>query len=240
MAEKQKRLSPEELEDLEIKFMMQFRDELHRLEYGLVSIYSSDPESTDEKLARCNDFIETTERLKEFCKQHGPGGNRYYNEMVKGDPRLDAVKSELKFIKKYPNGPTLENAILEIHKYLKKEKAATIKDISTQLSGLGALESQALKLMVKIEAICLDDNRPKVYYLPTGEGRAALAAIRGEQATIDEEIEQIKNEPEQPLSVDVGLLDSFAAQLDDTIKEIENEISKEKKNGLFGKLLGSR
>ena len=236
MSEKPKRLTREELEDLEDEFSMQHGDEVGRLEALLVDIYTQYSDTPEERIKRCNDFIETFNQLKDFCKQHGPGGTHYYNNQIKGDLRLGAVKNELKVLKKYPNGPTLENALLELHKYLKKAGAATTKDLYKNFEGFDYPIGDALKLMVKIEAVCLDADYPKVYYLPTDVGRATLCTIRGIQRAEDEKIEQLKDLPEVGLSIDTK---QFTDQLDDMITQVDRQIEVEKKKqGLFGKLFG--
>lgn len=237
MAEKSKRLSKEEIEDLEIEFSMEHGDGVARLESLLIDIYDQCPETTEEKFKRCNDFIETTNQLKEFCKQHGRGGVSYYNEQVKGDIRLEAIKNELKFLKKYPNGVTLENALLEIHKYLKKHGAVVANQLYKNFDGLDYPVIPTIKLMVKIDAVCVDESEyPKVYYLPTEEGQAALFTIRGIQQKTAEEIEQVKDSPIESIAFDTEQLTS---QLDDMITQVDKEIDSRKKKGFFSKLFGN-
>ena len=237
MSEKSKRLSKEEIEDLEIEFSMKHGAEVNRLERLLIDIYTQCPETVEEQIKRCNDFIDTSNQLKEFCKQHGRGGQSYYNEVVKGDIRLEAIKNELKFLKKYPNGVTLENALLEIHKYLKKHGAVIAKQLYKHFEGLDYPIIPTIKLMAKIDAVCIDDSGDsKVYYLPTEEGRAAFLAIRGIQQKTAEEIEQVKDSPIESIAFDTEQLTS---QLDDMITQVDKEIDGRKKKGFFSKLFGN-
>lgn len=177
----------EELEDLEFGFIQENSYTLNSYERELVRIRSEKTSTREESIRNCQAFIDTYKQLQSFCISHGRGGKIHFNNMWKGDPRYTWALSELKFLKKYPDGVKLEHAVLEIYRILEKEGPQYKKTIYHLLDyRFQELVSPALNLMAKIRAIEVDEDYPKLFYLPNEYSRNLVIRIRGNNSCIEE------------------------------------------------------
>lgn len=201
--------SREELEDLSADFEAEHEGELESFEDDMIEAY---------RKADYDAFMDARKRLKVFCVSAGPGGQFYFDETWKDDPRAARLKMER-------DGPVYSDVVT----MLTERGPSGSKDIYSFVKGANYKALQAL--VRKGEILRLPESH--VYYLPDQDvsGRAPVA--QNKEAAIDDLTELTIPSEEEILSGVYSAIEDDLRDRGATEDQIDQVFGRKKKRGFF-------
>lgn len=201
--------SREELEDLSADFEADHEEELEAFEDAMIEAYRK----TDYDA-----FMDVLKRLKAFCVSVGPGGQFYFDETWKDDPRAARLKAS-------KEGPSYADVV----SMLKERGPSESKDIYSLVSGANYKTLQAL--IRKGEVLRLPDTH--VYYVPGQDVSGRAPVTQNKEAAIDDLAELTIPSEEEILSGVYSAIEDDLRDRGATEDQIDQVFGRKKKRGFF-------
>lgn len=201
--------SREELEDLSADFEAEHEGELESFEDDMIEAY---------RKADYDVFMDAWKRLKVFCVSAGPGGQFYFDETWKDDPRAARLKAS-------KEGP----AYADVVSMLQERGPSESKDIYSFVKGANYKALQAL--VRKGEILRLPESH--VYYLPDQDVSGRATDIKGKEAAIGDPAELTIPSEEEILSGVYSAIEDDLRERGATEDQIDQVFGRKKKRGFF-------
>lgn len=201
--------SREELEDLSADFEAEHEGELESFEDDMIEAY---------RKADFDAFMDARKRLKVFCVSAGPGGQFYFDETWKDDPRAARMKAS-------KEGPAYANVV----SMLQERGPSESKDIYSFVKGANYKALQAL--VRKGEILRLPESH--VYYLPDQDVSGRAPVTQNKEAAIDDLAELTIPSEEEILSGVYSAIEDDLRDRGATEDQIDQVFGRKKKRGFF-------
>ena len=201
--------SREELEDLSADFETEHEGELESFEDDMIEAY---------RKADYDAFMDARKRLKVFCVSAGPGGQFYFDETWKDDPRAARIKAS-------KEGP----AYADVVSMLQERGPSESKDIYSFVKGANYKALQAL--VRKGEILRLPESH--VYYLPGQDVSGRAPVTHNKEAAIDDLAELTIPSEEEILSGVYSAIEDDLRDRGATEDQIDQVFGRKKKRGFF-------
>lgn len=209
--------SREELEDLSADFEADHEEELEAFEDAMIEACRK----TDYDA-----FMDARKRLKAFCASVGPGGQFYFDETWKDDPRAARLKAS-------KEGPSYADVV----SMLRERGPSESKDIYVLVEGANY---KVLQSLIRKKVI-LRLPESHVYYLPDQDVSAHASKIEGAKEEARRHAEECQEGPvELTIPSAEELWDRVQPEIEEglrakgyTEKQIDQAFGRKKKRGFF-------
>lgn len=201
--------SREKLEDLSADFEANHEEELEAFEDAMIEAYRK----TDYDA-----FMDVWKRLKAFCVSVGPGGQFYFDETWKDDPRAARLRVS-------NEGPSYADVV----SMLQERGPSESKDIYSFVKGANYKTLQAL--VRKGEILRLPDTH--VYYIPGQDVSGRAPVIQNVEAANGVPAELTIPSEEEFLSKVYSAAEDSLRERGATEEQIDQVFGRKKKHGFF-------